>query len=299
MIARSLPNIFQLPEKFLAYYELCKPRVVALMLLTAIVGMFLATPGFVDWRILIFGNLGIGLSAAAAAVVNHWVDQRIDSIMKRTESRPLPTGRINSREALVFAGILGILGTVILIFLVNPLTALLTVMTLMGYAVVYTMYLKRATPQNIVIGGAAGAAPPLLGWVAVTNTIDPQALLLVLIIFVWTPPHFWALAIHRAQDYARAEIPMLPVTHGIGFTKLNVLLYTFLLIAATLLPYAIGMSGAIYFYGTLILNAVFLYYALRLWLDKGTKWAMPTFGYSIIYLLLLFIVLLIDHYWFI
>lgn len=284
-------------DQFTAYYELCKPRVVALMLLTALVGMFLAAPGKVAWQVLIFGNLGIGLLAASAAVVNHWVDQRIDAVMKRTAKRPLPSGRVSPQQALLFAGILAALGTLVLVMFVNVLTAALTLLTLIGYAGVYTMYLKRATPQNIVIGGAAGAAPPLLGWTAVTNCIDPQSLLLVLIIFVWTPPHFWALAVHRYQDYARAEIPMLPVTHGIAYTKLNILLYTILLVAISTMPFIIGMSGLIYLMSALVLGGIFLGFALRLWFDKESKCAMRTFSYSIIYLMLLFVALLVDHYW--
>lgn len=280
---------------WLDYFELCKPRVVALMLLTVIVGMKLATSGWIPWQILVFGNLGIGLCASAAAAINHIVDQRIDILMARTERRPLPMGHITTRNALYFAAILGITGTFILVTFINTLTAVLTLLSLIGYAGIYTLYLKRATPQNIVIGGAAGAAPPLLGWTAVTGNIDPHSLLLVLIIFVWTPPHFWSLAIHRLQDYAKANIPMLPVTHGIPFTKLNILLYTLLLIAASLMPFVTGMSGYIYLFSTLILNAIFLYYVVALFICEDNKLAMPTFHYSISYLMLLFIALLVDH----
>jgi protoheme IX farnesyltransferase len=279
-----------------AYYELCKPKVVLLMLLTAVVGMFLATPGWVPLDILIFGNLGIAFVAGAAAVANHLADQHIDAIMHRTRKRPLPSGRITPRQAGIFALILGSLGTLILVVFVNSLTAILSVLTLIGYAGVYTLYLKRATPQNIVIGGAAGAAPPLLGWVAVTGQIDPNALLLVLIIFVWTPPHFWALAIYRYQEYAKAGIPMLPVTHGIPFTKLNILLYTILLLAASVLPFVTGMCGIIYLVGALILGGIFLYWAIRLKNSNDPLVALKTFRYSITYLMLLFVVLLVDHY---
>jgi protoheme IX farnesyltransferase len=285
-----------LPSNMHAYYELCKPKVVLLMLLTAVVGMFLATPGWVPLDILIFGNLGIAFVAGAAAVANHLADQHIDAIMHRTRKRPLPSGRITPRQAGIFALILGSLGTLILVVFVNSLTAILSVLTLIGYAGVYTLYLKRATPQNIVIGGAAGAAPPLLGWVAVTGQIDPNALLLVLIIFVWTPPHFWALAIYRYQEYAKAGIPMLPVTHGIPFTKLNILLYTILLLAASVLPFVTGMCGIIYLVGALILGGIFLYWAIRLKNSNDPLVALKTFRYSITYLMLLFVVLLVDHY---
>jgi heme o synthase len=279
-----------------AYLELCKPKVVLLMLLTAVVGMFLAVPGWVPLNILIFGNLGIALVAGSAAVANHLADQRIDAIMQRTRKRPLPSGRITPKQAGLFALILGITGTLILIICVNTLTAVLSVLTLIGYAVVYTLYLKRATPQNIVIGGAAGAAPPLLGWTAVSGHIDPNALLLVLIIFVWTPPHFWALAIYRYEEYSKAGIPMLPVTHGIPFTKLSILLYTILLLAVSVLPFVTGMSGGLYVIGALLLGGVFLYWAIRLKNSNNPIIALKTFRYSIVYLMALFVVLLVDHY---
>jgi len=278
------------------YLELCKPRVVLLMIITTIVGMCLATKGLVPWQTLLFGNLGIALSACAAAVINHLVDRHIDQVMRRTHRRPIVQGKVSPLKAFLFAMVLAILGMFILVYFVNVLTAELTFVTLIGYAVVYTLYLKHATPQNIVIGGAAGAAPPLLGWVAVTGHLDPQAWLLMLIIFVWTPPHFWALAIARVEDYKKANVPMLPCTHGIQFTKLCIVLYTLLLIAATLLPFAIQMSGWIYFLGANLLNAVFLYYVIRLYFSKRPELPMQTFWYSILYLLLLFVMLLVDHY---
>lgn len=278
------------------YYELCKPKVVALLVFTAVIGMFLSTPGMVPLGALVFGTLGIGLAAASAAAINHVVDQRVDAEMKRTHDRPLPQGQLSSTQALIFAGTLGVLAMFILVAFVNMLTAVLTLLSLIGYAVVYTMYLKRATPQNIVIGGAAGAAPPLLGWTAVTNSIDPHALLLVLIIFVWTPPHFWALAIHRHEDYAKVDIPMLPVTHGVHFTRLHVLLYTILLMIVSILPYVTRMSGVFYLGGAVALGTVFLYYAVVLLQARDDKVAMKTFGYSIFYLMALFAFMLIDHY---
>lgn len=279
-----------------AYYELCKPRVVALMLITTLVGMLLATPGMVPWPILLFGNAGIGLTAAAGAVINHLVDRHIDAIMRRTQGRPMPTGKVSLRIAICFAILLATTGLGLLIIFVNLLTAVLTLFSLVGYALIYTVFLKRATPQNIVIGGLAGAMPPLLGWTAVTGHLDYGGLLLVLIIFVWTPPHFWALAIYRVEEYAKAQIPMLPVTHGIAFTKLNILLYTCLLVAITLLPFAVGMSGVVYLVGALLLGGGFLYWAIRLKYTDNPKVAMQTFSYSIIYLMVLFIVLLVDHY---
>ncbi|MDH5409095.1 MAG: heme o synthase [Gammaproteobacteria bacterium] len=278
------------------YYELCKPRVVALLVFTAIIGMFLATPGMVPLDILIFGSVGIGLASASAAAINQVVDQKVDADMNRTSNRPLPTGNLTNKQALAFALIIGTLAMFILVYFVNTLTAILTFISLVGYAVIYTMYLKRATPQNIVIGGAAGAAPPVLGWTAVTGTIDPNSLLLFLIIFAWTPPHFWALAIHRRDEYAKVDIPMLPVTHGIEYTRLHALLYTIILVAVTLLPFVTGMSGILYLVGALILGGIFLYYAIRMQSGKDDKIAIKTFGYSIIYLMLLFSILLIDHY---
>ncbi len=278
------------------YLEMCKPKVVALLLLTAVIGMFLATPGMVPLDVLIFGTLGIGMASGAAAVINHVVDRRIDSKMARTFNRPVVKGKVSPQKALIFAALLTVVGYVILELWVNRLTAILTFAGLLGYAVVYTMYLKRATPQNIVIGGLAGAIPPLLGWTAVTGEVHAHALLLVLIVFTWTPPHFWALAIHREKDYARAEIPMLPVTHGIEFTKTSILLYTVLLCVVCLLPYLIGMTGLIYLIGSTLLNAGFLFYAWKLKYTANEQTAMQTFKFSIIHLMALFVVLLVDHY---
>jgi protoheme IX farnesyltransferase len=295
-IAKQEPFRLELLRYRNDYYELCKPRVVALIIFTAIVGMLLATPGMVPWQPLLFGTIGIGMAAASAAAINQIVDQRVDADMLRTSKRPLPTGHLTNTQALVFAGILGVTSMAILVLLVNPLTALLTLFSLIGYAFIYTMYLKRATPQNIVIGGAAGAAPPVLGWVAVTGQIDPNSLLLFLIIFAWTPPHFWALAIHRRDEYSKVNIPMLPVTHGVAFTRLQVLLYTIILVAVTALPFATQMSGWFYFTGAMILGGVFLSYAIKLLLGKDEKIAIKTFGYSILYLMLLFALLLVDHY---
>ncbi|MEN8107109.1 MAG: heme o synthase [Pseudomonadota bacterium] len=281
-----------------SYLGLCKLKVVALIVFTAMVGMFLATspPGMVPFDVLVFGNLGIGMAASAAAAINHVLDAHEDAKMARTSNRPLPQGEINERNALVFAGLLGVLAMAMLVFLINPLTALLTFISLVGYAVVYTMYLKRATPQNIVIGGAAGAAPPILGWTAVTGSLDPHSLLLFLIIFVWTPPHFWALAIYRRKEYARVDIPMLPVTHGVPFTRLQILLYTILLIVVSVLPFVTHMSGPVYLIGALLLGGGFLYYAIRMMKGEDEKIAMQTFGYSIWYLMAMFALLLVDHY---
>ncbi len=281
------------------YLELCKPRVVLLMLLTVVVGMCLAAPGTLPLLLLAATLSGVALCAGSAAAVNHLVDRHIDSIMDRTKKRPVAHGRVSVKQALYFAVLLGCLGLIDLILFVNTLTAVLTFITLIGYAGVYTGYLKRATPQNIVIGGLAGAAPPLLGWTAVTNHLDPQALLLVLIIFTWTPPHFWALAIYRFAEYQHAQIPMLPVTHGIPFTKLNIYLYTILLLVVSVLPFIIGMSGWIYLCGTVILGLRFLFWAHRLYHTKQPRIAMQTFRFSIIYLMILFVLLLVDHYWFI
>ena len=278
------------------YYALTKPGVVQLLVFTAIVGMFLAVPGMVPLSALIAGSLGIGLAAAAGAVVNQILDQRIDAQMARTRNRPLPQGRIGERDALAFAMGLGLSGLAVLVLFVNVLTAALTFASLIGYAVVYTVYLKRATPQNIVIGGAAGAAPPVLGWTAVTGSVDPHALLLFLIIFTWTPPHFWALAIARRSDYERADIPMLPVTHGVEITKSFVVYYTILLILVTVLPYLTGMTGVFYLLGALLLGGGFLYYALQLKFAPREDSPMTTFRYSISYLMAIFSFLLIDHY---
>ncbi len=278
------------------YYILTKPRVVQLLVFTAIVGMFLATPGLVPWDVLLFGSLGIGLVAASGAVVNQVLDQRIDAKMTRTRKRPLPTGRVSERDAFIFASVLGVAGMMTLSLLINLLTAVLTFIALIGYAVVYTVFLKRATPQNIVIGGAAGAAPPMLGWTAVTNEVSGFALLLFLIVFTWTPPHFWALAIARKDDYEEAGVPMLPVTHGIEMTKSFIVCYTILLIVVSMLPYLTGMAGVLYLLGAVLLGGGFLYYALRLKFVENGEVAMKTFSYSITYLIVLFSFLLVDHY---
>jgi protoheme IX farnesyltransferase len=280
-----------------AFYELTKPRVVVLIVFTAIVGMFLAVPGWPGTIPLIFGTIGIGFAASGAAVFNHILDARIDIHMLRTRGRPLPQGRVSERAALRFASMLSLISLILLWFVVNPLTAVLTFFSLIGYAVIYTVYLKRATPQNIVIGGAAGAAPPVLGWTAVTNEVHAGALLLFLIIFVWTPPHFWALAIARKKEYAKVNIPMLPVTHGEAYTRLNILLYTILLVLVTIIPYLIGMSGVIYLLTALILGGLFLFYAIQMmrYPDELNR-AMQTFRFSINYLGLLFGALLLDHY---
>lgn len=278
------------------YLELCKPGVVVVMIVTAIIGMFLSVPGMVPVKVLILGNLGIALSAASAAAINHLVDRRIDQKMARTLNRPVAQGRLSARQVVVFSTLLGGVGMTILFVYINALTAWLTFASLLGYALVYTLYLKRATPQNIVIGGLAGAAPPLLGWTAVTNEIHGYALLLVLIIYAWTPPHFWALALHRKDDYAKAEVPMLPVTHGERYTKLHIVLYTVLMVIATLLPYVTGMSGWLYLLGAVVLGGGFLYWAIRLMLSESPGLGMVTFKYSIVYLLALFAIMLLDHY---
>ena len=289
-----------MPSRIARYWTLTKPRVVALIVFTALVGMFLAVPGLPPLRETVFGLLGIWLAAASAAAINHVLDQRIDAIMARTHDRPLPTGGLKTAQAVAFALVLGVASMAILVFLVNPLCALLTFASLIGYAIVYTGWLKRATPQNIVIGGIAGAAPPLLGWSAITGMHGPNdwayALTLVLIIYLWTPPHFWALAIFRREDYAKAMIPMLPVTHGVTYTRWQILLYTVLLVLATLLPRALGMSGNFYLGGALVLGAVFLWYAWRLLDPPDEFFAMKTFQYSVVYVMALFAFLLFDHW---
>ena len=278
------------------YYELTKPRVVALITFTAVVGMLLSTPGLVPWQAFIFGSIGIWLASASAAAINHLVDRRADALMARTQRRPLPQGHIEAKPALIFAIMLAALSMLLLVWFVNVLTAVLTFLSMIGYAVIYTMYLKRATPQNIVIGGAAGAMPPVLGWTAVTGELHPHALLLFLIIFVWTPPHFWALAVHKRKEYAEVAIPMLPVTHGVEFTRLQITLYTILLFVVTLLPYLTGMSGWIYLLAALLLNARFIYFAVYLQISRSDILAMRMFVYSITYLMLMFAALLADHY---
>ncbi|MFQ3188319.1 MAG: protoheme IX farnesyltransferase [Gammaproteobacteria bacterium] len=279
------------------YYKLTKPKVVYLIVFTAMVGMLLAVDGAVPLDIFVFGLLGIGFAAASGAAINHVVDERIDQLMERTKDRPIASGDIGQGKALVFALSLGAIGIAMLLVFINVLTAILTFFSLVGYALIYTMYLKRATPQNIVLGGAAGAAPPLLGWTAVTGQVETEALLLFLIIFIWTPPHFWALAIRRREEYAKADIPMLPVTHGVYFTKIQILLYTILLFIVTLVPFLIQMSGLIYLAGAVSLGIGFLYYAIKLYRDdEPNVIAMKTFGYSIFYLSVLFGFLLLDHY---
>jgi protoheme IX farnesyltransferase len=279
------------------YYELTKPRVVMLIVFTAVVGMFLSVPGWPGIMPVVFGTLGIAMASSSAAIFNHVLDHRTDILMMRTRGRPLPQGKLTERSAMMFASSLCVMSMVILWFLVNPLTAILTFISLIGYAVIYTVWLKRATPQNIVIGGAAGAAPPVLGWTAVTNEVTSGALLLFLIVFVWTPPHFWALAIARLEEYRKVEIPMLPVTHGVPYTRLNILLYSILLLLVTIMPYLIGMSGLIYLVVALGLGGYFLYYAIRMYRDhEDEELPMQMFRYSISYLGYLFTALLIDHY---
>jgi protoheme IX farnesyltransferase len=279
-----------------AYYQLTKPKVVALLVLTAVVGMMLASPGLPDLWLILLASSGIGLVSGAAAAFNHVLDQKIDAQMARTYMRPLPKGRLTSAQAITFACVLAVAGFLILILAVNALTAYLTLLGLFGYAVVYTLLLKRATPQNIVIGGVAGALPPVLGWTAVTGSVSSEALLLMMIVFAWTPPHFWALAIHRVNDYAKAGIPMLPVTHGIEFTKTLILLYTLLLMAVCWLPYLIGMTGILYLLVSTYLNIGFIRHAWRLKFTPEEKSAMATFKFSIMHLMLLFLALLVDHY---
>lgn len=278
------------------YFELTKPRIVALLVFCAVIGMLLAVPGLPPWRAVLFGTLGIWLASSSAAAFNQLIDQRIDKVMVRTSQRPLATGQLTPRQAFVFASSIGVLSMIVLATQVNALTAALTFAGLIGYAVIYTAFLKRATPQNIVIGGIAGAIPPVLGWTAVTNQLDPYALLLCLIIFVWTPPHFWALAIFRRDDYSRAQVPMLPVTHGVEYTRWHVLFYTVLLLIVSMLPYLTGMSGLFYLGGALVLGAGFLYYAIRLLDPPDERFSMRVFNYSIVYLMALFAFLLIDHY---
>lgn len=294
-ISLTRPNI-KFDWQWRAYFEMTKPKVVALMLLTVLVGMCLAVPGTLPLQPLLAGMVGIGMMAGAAAAMNHLIDRQIDAQMARTYNRPLPKGKVSANKALVFAISMAVIGFGILYLWANPLTAWLTLASLLGYAVVYTSYLKRATSQNIVIGGLAGAMPPLLGWTAMTNELHGHALLLVIIIFTWTPPHFWALAIHRKDDYAKVNIPMLPVTHGIEFTKTCILLYTILMTLACLLPVLVGMSGPIYFVSSSILSSIFIYKAWQLKYADRPGLAMNVFKYSIYQLMLLFIALLVDHY---
>jgi protoheme IX farnesyltransferase len=279
-----------------SYYELCKPNVVYMMLICALVGMLLAEQYVSSYLYLFISLSGIALCAASAAAINQVIDRETDASMTRTDQRPLPQGELSPTHASIFAFVIGVLGAMILYFFVNTLTMILTIASLIGYAFIYTVYLKRATPQNIVIGGLAGAAPPLLGWSSITNTIDSYALLLVLIIFVWTPPHFWALAIHRKDEYAKESIPMLPVTHGVEFTKLQIVLYTIILFIVSVLPYIVLMSGIIYLVSALILSSIFLYYSIKLFVSKDNEIAMRTFQFSIYYIFLIFLALLVDHF---
>ena len=279
-----------------SYYQLCKPNVVYMMLICAFVGMLLAEESVGSFRYLLVALTGIALCSASAAAINQVIDRNTDASMTRTDQRPLPKGELSATHASVFAFVIGVIGTLILYFYVNTLTMILTIASLIGYAFIYTIYLKRATPQNIVIGGLAGAAPPLLGWSSITNTIDPYALLLVLIIFVWTPPHFWALAIYRKEEYAKESIPMLPVTHGVIFTKLQIVLYTIILFIVSLLPYVVLMSGLIYLYSALILSSMFLYSSVKLYYSSDDEDAMKTFQFSIYYIFLIFLALLVDHF---
>ncbi len=280
------------------FYEMCKPRVVMLMILTSLVGMFLAVPGMVPLDVLILGNLGIALVAGSGAVVNHLIDRKIDIMMKRTHNRPVAQGRVEPKQAALFAVILGVAGMVMLLYWVNPMCAWLTLGSFVGYAFIYTGYLKHATPQNIVIGGLSGAMPPLLGWSAVTGGIEADALILVLIIFAWTPPHFWALAIHRKDEYAKSGVPMLPVTHGEYVTKVHIIVYTVILVIVSALPYVSGMSGMPYLVTAMALGAGFLYWSALLMLRPKPTTAMETFRYSIVYLAILFVALVVDHYLF-
>ncbi len=289
-------QVLQAPARWRDYLEITKYKVVALLTFTATAGMLLAAETFPPWTVLVFGSVGIALVSGAAAAINQVVDQHIDAVMARTRNRPIPRGNLDTRQVLVFAAFLAAAGMWLLLAFTNILCALLTFASMLGYAVIYTRFLKRATPQNIVIGGAAGAAPPLLGWIAVTGQLDPGAAVLFAIVFVWTPPHFWALAIHRREDYAKVEMPMLPVTHGIAFTRLQILLYTLLLFLFGLFPYLIGMSGPLYLLGAVILGGRFLWYAFKMYRREDDSLAMPTFGYSMIYLMALFTVLLVDHY---
>ncbi|MCY4265194.1 MAG: heme o synthase [Gammaproteobacteria bacterium] len=280
------------------YYEMCKPRVVMLLVLTSVVGMLLAVPGMVPLDLLLAANLGIALVSASGAVVNHLIDRKIDVVMKRTHNRPLPQGRVDTRQAALFAIAIGMLGMIILLLWVNPLCAWLTLASFVGYAFIYTAYLKHATPQNIVIGGLSGAMPPLLGWSAVTGTVEADALILVLIVFSWTPPHFWALAIHRKEDYAKSGVPMLPVTHGERVTKIHIVVYTAILFAVSLLPTVSGMSGMLYLTAALGLGIMFLRWSIKLLVNPGPKTAIETFRFSIYYLAWLFAALVVDHYLF-
>jgi protoheme IX farnesyltransferase len=290
-------QIKNLMHQFKIFFPLCKPRVTSLIVFTALIGMFLATPNMVPLPLLLATTIGIAFASGAAAAFNCLIEHKIDAVMARTRARPLPTGQVSSMETMVFATLLGLTGLAILYIYVNPLTMWLTLATFVGYAVIYTVFLKPATPMNIVIGGASGAMPPILGWAAVTNTVSPESLIMFLIIFAWTPPHFWALALYRREEYAKVGMPMLPVTHGEAFTLLHILLYTIILIVVSLMPYGLGMSGMIYLVSVIILDAIFLAYVIALYKKYSDDLAKRTFRYSIIYLTLLFAALLVDHYW--
>lgn len=297
MNAITINQLQKIGLSFQSFFALCKPRVSAMIVFTAVIGMFLATPNMVPLNILLAATLGIGMASGAAAAFNCLIEQKIDARMARTRARPLPTGQVTSSETFMFAAILGGIGLLILYVFVNPLTMWLTLGTFVGYAVIYTVFLKPATPLNIVIGGASGAMPPILGWAAVNNVVSPESLILFLIIFAWTPPHFWALALYRREEYAKVGMPMLPVTHGEMFTRLHILLYTVILFAVALMPFGHGMSGLIYLVSSIILNAGFMWYAVALYRQYSDALAMRTFRYSIIYLMCLFAALLVDHYW--
>lgn len=281
-----------------SFYALCKPKVSAMIVFTAVIGMLMASPGMVPWDLLFFATIGIGLSSGAAAAFNCLIEQKIDAVMARTRGRPLPTGQVSVLSTLVFATVIALIGMYLLYVFVNPLTMWLTFGTFLGYAVIYTVFLKPATPLNIVIGGASGAMPPVLGWAAVTNTVGPEALIMFLIIFAWTPPHFWALALYRREDYQRAGLPMLPVTHGEKFTREHIVLYTIILFAVAMMPVGLGMSGWIYLVASLLLNSIFMVYVIRLWRHYSDELSKSTFKFSVLYLMLLFASLLFDHYFY-
>jgi protoheme IX farnesyltransferase len=297
MSTSATTNLQNIGLSFKNFFSLCKPRVTSLIVFTAIIGMFLATPGMVPIPLLIATTLGIAFASGAAAAFNCLIEHKIDAIMARTRGRAIPTGQVSSTQTTIFASILGGSGLAILYFFVNPLTMWLTFATFVGYAVIYTVFLKPATPMNIVIGGASGAMPPILGWAAVNNAVAPESLIMFLIIFAWTPPHFWALALYRREEYAKVGMPMLPVTHGEAFTLLHILLYTIILVAVSLMPYGMGMSGLIYLVSAIILNAIFMAYVIGLYRKYSDDLAKRTFKYSILYLTLLFAALLVDHYW--
>lgn len=299
MSTASVAKLQRIGMSFQNFLALCKPRVTALIVFTAMIGMFLATPGIVPLGLLLAATLGIGMASGAAAAFNCLIEQQIDARMARTRGRPLPTGQVTSNQTILFATLMGGLGLAILYYFVNPLTMWLTFATFVGYAVIYTVFLKPATPLNIVIGGASGAMPPILGWAAVNNVVSPESLILFLIIFAWTPPHFWALALYRREEYAKVGMPMLPVTHGEAFTLLHIVLYTVILVTVAFMPYGLGMSGGIYLISAIILNAIFMAYAIGLYRKYSDDLAKRTFRYSIVYLTLLFAALLVDHYWFV